>query len=298
MKLERIKCKPFIHAWDLIVSDSYLIGCTGKRVAVLDREYQLLHTIEGLDYVYSADVSPDEKKLLLISNDNKFYITDFESGEKIRVTVKSPYNYNLEGRGCWSFDGKSIFILVMNNKTLHSALRCYCADDLTQYRDSLTEEYVLSEIHRLNVEKKYLLIGSSVVDKKQYFLYYDGCTYTRYPLENSESMVIFRSDVDENTGKVTLYTTQGCYRYSAEGEFLKEIRYHNLKENDDIQKYAHSSCGNYIYLASKSGFYLIDAKTEELIAYVPEEYGVQNFEQVAPDVIALATWSGVKLYRY
>lgn len=29
----------------------------------------------------------------------------------------------------------------------------------------------------------------------------------------------------------------------------------------------------------------------------PEEYGVQNFEEIDPGLIAIATWTGVKLYR-
>ena len=41
----------------------------------------------------------------------------------------------------------------------------------------------------------------------------------------------------------------------------------------------------------------MDAETSEILAEVPEEYGVQNFEWVADDVVALATWGGVKLYR-
>jgi hypothetical protein len=51
-------------------------------------------------------------------------------------------------------------------------------------------------------------------------------------------------------------------------------------------------------LASESGFYLIDASTGNLLASVPEKYGVQNFEELAPGLIAIATWSGVKLYRF
>jgi len=68
MELQRIKCSPLVHAWDLAVSPTYIVACTGKKAVILDRQYSRLQTVEGLDYVYKAHFSPDEKQLLLISN--------------------------------------------------------------------------------------------------------------------------------------------------------------------------------------------------------------------------------------
>ena len=90
MKLERIKCKPLERAKNLYISQSYIIGCTGQKAAIMDKQLNLIHTVEGLEYVYSAEVSPDETKLLLISNGNKFYIVDLHTFEKTQITVKSP----------------------------------------------------------------------------------------------------------------------------------------------------------------------------------------------------------------
>ena len=140
MKLERIKCKPLERAKDLFVSRSYIIGCTGQKAAIMDRQLNLIHTVEGLEYVYSAEVSPDETKLLLISNGNKFYVVDMHTFEKTRITVKAPYNYNLEGRGCWSFDGKSVWIVVQRSTGyINSTLRRYCVKflSLCQYQTVL-----------------------------------------------------------------------------------------------------------------------------------------------------------------
>lgn len=332
MKLERIKCKHLVHAWDLAVSDSCLVGCTGKRAVILDRAYQLLRKIEGLDYVYAADVSPDEGEVLLVSNENKFYVADLATGEKRKVLVRAPYHYNLEGRGCWSHDGKRLLLLVTNAKTLNSALRIYDAADLTRYEDLLTERYQLLRIHRLGDGKSYLLIGNSRPDGQTCLIYYDGVSFVHRPLPETETLVVLGSDVDPETGAVTLYTPRGCYKYTAEGEMVetlphpaaKEMRtsfsdvfskmyaddpekmehirmvcddlgLENVKTPDMITKY--SRRGDYFCITSKSGFYMVDARTAETLAYLPEEYGVQNFEWVEPDVIALATWSGVKLYR-
>ena len=73
MKFQKVKCKSLSYAKEIFVSDSYIIGCTGKKANILDKQFNLLQTIEGLDYVYSAEMSPDEKELLLVSNGNKFY---------------------------------------------------------------------------------------------------------------------------------------------------------------------------------------------------------------------------------
>lgn len=70
----------------------------------------------------------------------------------------------------------------------------------------------------------------------------------------------------------------------------------DISAPDYITKHEISSCGSYIYLASESGFYLLDASTGDILATVPEEYGVQNFEELDSGFIAIATWTGVKLY--
>lgn len=101
MKLERIKCKPLERAKNLCVFQSCIIGCTGPKAVIVDKRLNHVHTVDELDYVYSAELSPDETKLLLIFTGNKFYIVDMRTFDKVRVTVKAPYIYNLEGRGCW-----------------------------------------------------------------------------------------------------------------------------------------------------------------------------------------------------
>lgn len=296
MKLERIKCKHLTRAWDITVAPHYLAACTGRRAVILSRELELLHTVEKLDYVYAAKFSPDEGKLLLISNGNKFYILDMETKSLEKLTVRAPYDYNLEGRGCWTFDGGDFFIPVEHSKSLNSTLRRYRADDLTKFEDFLPLRYCLTGIHRLERSRTYLLLGLDRTDGCQCLIYFDGAVSTCRKLADTESMVIFDSDVDEGTGTVTLYTNRECRRYSADGTLL-EIIHPPADPDDHIQKYALSPCGKYRFYGTKRGFYLTDVKTGELLAHVPEEYGVQNVTPIAPDVIALSTWSGVKLYR-
>ena len=335
MKLERIKCKHFVHAQNIHLSPSYLVGCTGKRAVILDRAYELVQNIDGLDYVYEADFTQNEQEILLISTGNKFYVADMKTGNKQRVTVKAPYNGDLEGRGCWSHDDQSVLMLVGNSKNMRSALRIYQKNDLTKYEDFLAGQYQLYGIHRLEDGKTYLIIGGD--DDGNHFIYYDGAEFTSYLLADTEDQIVFNSEVDPQTGVVTIYSIEACYRYTPDGKLIKTIPHPSAKDEENplsiavspavaeipgitealnklfdelgvedmnsvesgdmVHKYGQSECGRYLCMASESGFYVMDAETSEILAEVPEEYGVQNFEWVADDVVALATWDGVKLYR-
>lgn len=296
MKLERIKCKHLSRAWDITVSRNYLAACTGRRAVILSRELELLHTVDGLDYVYSAVFSPDERKLLLIANGSKFYILDMALKGLDKLTLRAPYNYNLEGRGCWSFDGGHILIPVQHSGSLNSTLRRYRAGDLTKFEDFLPQRYNLTGIRRLEKSESYLLIGQDRTDDREYLLFFDGAKATAHVLEDSKHMVVFGCDVDEDAGIVTLYTNPQCRRYRFDGS-LAEVIPSPLAPDDPIQKYALSPCGKYRFYGTKRGFTLADARSGEILAHIPEDYGVQNVTPIAPDIVALSTWSGVKLYR-
>lgn len=334
MKLQSVKCKALSRIKDIALSDSYVIGCSGKRAVILDHRLELLDTVEQLDYVYSARMSPDEQKLLLISTGNRFYLRDIAARQTTPVTVKAPYNHNLEGRGCWSFDGTALYIPVTHSQTLHSALRRYAADAPNQYEDFLAGEYQLIDIQRLDRRQIYVLIGKRMSDRNVCFIYYDGSTFTAYPLADTGTTVVFSSYPDESTGNITLFTSRGYCTYTAEGTLLQvhghpyavptEVSFSEVFEThfgadspemehirriceagglehvpvpDRIQQIEPSPDGRYIYLASQSGFYLMDAGSRALLARVPEEYGVQKITQLAPDLLALTTWHGVRLYR-
>ena len=336
MKLERIKCKPLERAKNLCISQSYIIGCTGQKASIMDKQLNLIHTVEGLEYVYSAEVSPDETKLLLISNGNKFYIVDLHTFEKTRITVKAPYNHNLEGRGCWSFDGKSIWIPVQRSTGyINSTLRRYCVDDFEKFEDCLADKYCINGISRIDSNNTYFLTGHNRRENNRtYFIFFDGTAFREFPLETSVDMLAPTATVDMEKGVVTVASIGGCRQFTLEGKAIKTIAHpapkdktlrasdafmhlfdgdtekqNRLKEvsaslgledisaPDYITKHELSSCGSHIYLASESGFYLLDAGTGDILATVPEEYGVQNFKELALGLIAIVTWTGVKLYK-
>lgn len=336
MKLERIKCKHLERGKDLCVSRSYIIGCTGQKAVVLDKQLNLVGTVTGLEYVYYAEVSPDETKLLLISNGNKFYIVDLQTFEKIRATVKAPFSRNLEGKGCWSFDGKSVWIPVQRTTgSFNSTLRRYPIEDLNKYEEHLKDEYCLTGISRMVDGGTYFLTGYNRQDNnRNYFIYFDGTAVRTYPLGIAADMPGPKASVDTEKGIVTVTTLDGCRQFTLDGKEIQAVvhpaprnktlcaseafghlfegdaeKQEKLKDisaafgleeilvQDTITNYQVSACGSYLYLASQSGFYLLDAKTSEVLASVQEEYGVQNVKELAPGIIAIATWTGVKLYR-
>jgi len=336
MKLEQVKCKPLGRAKDIHISKSYIIGCTGQKAIIMDKQLNLIHTVEGLEYVYSTEVSPDETKLLLISTGNKFYIVDLHTFEKTRITVKSPYNHNLEGMGCWSFDGNSVLIPVQRGTGfINSTLRCYCVHDFSKYEDYLADKYYLNGISKVPGNNTYFLTGyNRKENNRTYLIYFDGTAFREFPLESSVNLISPTATIDMNKGVVTILSIAGCQEYTLEGKAIKTISHpapkektlhasdvfmhlfdgdaekqkkllemsaslglENVSAPDYITKHELSSCGRYIYLASESGFYLLNASTGDVLATVPEKYGVQNFEELDPGLIAIATWNGVKLYK-
>ena len=308
----------------------------------MDRHLNLLHTVEGLDYVYSAHVSPDESKLLLISTLNKFYIVDLQTFEKTRITVKAPYNCNLEGLGCWAFDGRSVFIPV-NARTnfCNSTLRRYYIDSFDKYENYIADKYYITSILKMETKHAYFLTGyDRQDDNRNYFLFFDGTAFQEFPLERSVTILAPTITIDEEKGVVTISALDTCRQFTLDGKEIQIISHPSPKDKvckmsdvfphlfdkatesqnlrnesfaafgladisipntfsvpDNIYQIKQSSCGSYHYLASRSGFYLLDAHTGEVLASIPEEWGAQNVKELAPGLVAIATLSGVKLYH-
>ena len=298
MQLLRIPCPPFARAKDLTVSPSYVVGCTGRKAVILDRQYNLLQTVDGLDYVYKALLSPDEKQLLLISNVNRFYVSDLASGTTRKVTLHAPFHYNLEGQGCWSGDGRFVYIPVSRGS--QSILRRYCVDDLTVDAELLPEEFHLTNLHPLDGEDGIFMVGWKQESAQHSFLFLKNDHVTSIPLKE-ENGIFFQGYMQLKAREVHFYSAKGYLRFSLDGTLLERVLFPFPSTKSPLQstitKYALSACGNYIFLSSDSGFYLLDAATKKILAHHPEEFGVHNFEQLETDVIALATWGGVKLFR-
>lgn len=301
MKLERIQCKVLDRAWDISVSSSFIIGCTGARAVVLNRQYQHLHTIAGLDHVYKAYISPNEKQVLLVSTKNKFYIADLVSGEKRQVLVRAPFNNNLEGRGCWAHDGKHVYIPVVHSGSLNGTLRRYRVDDLSVEAEFLRDEYIIRFLYPMTKREAYRMLcydrsngENCLIDLKD-----DECSVQAL----HEARLLFNSygcRLDEERDEMWLGTVEEYRCYDAGGRIRERIRNPFAAGDayrDTINQYAVSFFGKYALMATNAGFYVIDAATQQQLAHIPEAYGVHHFEQLEEDVIAAATLHGVMIYR-
>ncbi len=334
MKLKQIKCQHFARAKTVFVFPSYIVACTGQKAVLLDRQYNLIHAFENLDYVYSADISPDESKLLLVSNGNKFYIADLSTFEVKRHTVRAPMNYNIQGCGCWSFDSQFVYICVASsNSTICSTLRRFNASDLTDYTDFIPGKYLFQHILRLEENKNYFLMGANRQDgSRHYFIYFDGSTSLEIPLE--EDALGCYLQFDEKNGVVTIAATDACRQYTKLGKLIRKFEHpapvqknrtfsdvftplfagneefeekvHDITAafgldriafKDDIKQYTVSSCGKYLYMASASGFYVLNKDGNKVLASVSEKFGATNFTELEPGLIAVANMSTVKLYK-
>lgn len=228
MKLERIKCKALDNVRGLCQSKSYIIGCTGPKVIIMDRQMNIVHTVDKLDYVYSADVSPDETKLLLVSNSNKFYIVDLQTFHVERVTVRKPFRCD-EGKGCWSLDGKSVFIPVIDS-TVNSTLRRYYVDDLKHYEEHLADIYWINSINRIKGRVTLFMTGLKRKEEtsEHYFIYFENGDVREYRVE--EDLLGPKAMVDAEKEIVTVSSSNSVARFSLDGKKINDIPLSFLKE--------------------------------------------------------------------
>lgn len=165
---------------DIFFSKNYIVACTGHKAIIMDKELNVINEIGNLYYVYKADISCDEKWLLLISTSNIFYLLSLEDMSMTKYTVKAPYNENLEGKGCFSFDSKHIYIIATKDtkrdtQRFVSVIRRYSVDDMSSYFEtdySVQEEYLLHSITPIKELNKYLIRGFKMYSDS--FMFFDG----------------------------------------------------------------------------------------------------------------------------
>ncbi len=149
----------------------------------MDKELNVISEFDKLYYVYKVDISCDEKWLLLISTSNIFYLVSLEDMSMTKYTVKPPYNENLEGKGCFSFDGKYIYIIATKDtkrdtQRFVSVIRRYSVDNMSSYIEvdysiqENNEEYLLHSITLIKELNKYLIRGFKMYSDS--VMFFDG----------------------------------------------------------------------------------------------------------------------------
>ena len=72
MDISKIKASFLSKAQGIILGKKYVVFLTGRRAIITDKQLNVITEIGGLFYVYKGELSPDETKLLLISNGTVF----------------------------------------------------------------------------------------------------------------------------------------------------------------------------------------------------------------------------------
>lgn len=335
MKLKRIKNPLLSGCKNFILDTEYLVGFTGRRVLLLDYDFQLVASCDKLSYAYTGELSPDKQKLLTVSAENRFYIHAYPSLEPIdRVTVRAPYNDGLEELGCWSFDGKKVFVCAMNSKTLNSTLRIYNADNLTEYTDLLKEKYWLQRIQAVKPKNKYLLIGLNRTDNQTYLIWYDGNRFEEFPLAGFDDAVM-RANYNESNDQVEIYTGDALYLYDCHGNFAKEkdlrtgqtgrlsfssvlddafdddkvaeemknlsaaLGLEELPYDDCVQDVVFSKNRSIAYVATNCRVIAYDMAAEKIIDQKTNEYevGARKIVELSENKILVTSWDGILLYE-
>lgn len=238
MVLREVKYYFLKYAKDFCFSEKYSVFCTGRRAFICDKNFNLLHTVENLAYVYKASVSPDEKTLLLISNSNILYLVDLNDFSVMKQIVRGKYNNNLEGRGCWSFGGESLYVPVCNRETFNSALRCYNLNDKMSFEDLFEEKYWLISIQPVKKLNKYLLIG---LDRKKAeldridswsLIWFDGVSFDEYPIRNIDISedVVHSAEYEDSTNTVIIYGHLKTTRCDLCGNVIEDMLLSNAEK--------------------------------------------------------------------
>ena len=94
-------------------SNKFIIQITGGSISILDRQTQTpLKRYSGHHYLYTGDISPDEKQCFALENGKHFYVYSLENFELIkRITLPRGYQC-IDMYGHYSEDGTQICIPV------------------------------------------------------------------------------------------------------------------------------------------------------------------------------------------
>ncbi len=331
MKFSQIKNNNLKRCKNYIWNNGYFVGFTGKRVLLFDNNFDVLTSCEKLFYAYKGELSPQNDKILILSTSNRFYINEFPSLNTIdKVTIKSPYNDNTSGNGCWSFDGKKILMCATNSKTLHSVLRVYDSDDFSKYTDFLNEKYYLTDIHSVKSLKKYFLLGYEKGGLDTYIIWYDGNSFEEYLLENFDE-VIMRSAFDDINNCIKIYTYDSVFKYDCYGKFIKEknldtgkkykisfskvfddeicdkgkelkllseaFGFEDINFNDCMKDVVVSKELSIAYIATDFRVIAYDIVSSKIIDQIEIGFGVEKIDMISKNKIVVSTWNGVLIYE-
>jgi hypothetical protein len=166
-------------------------------------------------------------------------------------------------------------------------------------------------------------------------IWFDGVSFEEYPIRSVDvdEAMISSAEYEAETNTVILYGYSRTFRCDLKGKVMKKIAYYNVEKvtasfsdtffnagytkdnfdmlrnlyaaaglenmamDDGINQICLSSDGKKYYIGSHLGFCIIDAETKKIQLKKNISYGVQKIQEISPNMIAISTWNGVKIYN-
>ncbi|MBQ8753379.1 MAG: hypothetical protein IJZ13_09775 [Clostridia bacterium] len=325
MQLAKISCKHFSRAQNIRISSRYIVVFTGACVRVLNKDLELLREIRGFYHIYDGRIAPDETQLLLISTANEFYTVSPEGQDPPQPQALTHHPINLEGQGCYSFDGREILLPLGQYS---STLRRYNASNLSDFTDISTGDLRLLSITPLPTLEKYLLLAREIGTQQEYFLWLSQNALRFFPLDKQGIIDrVQQVEYDFEKQQVLLYTPAGIQAFTTEGAYIPSAdariplpgtcSYYNRQEllrglkrlsgvdddphipqtPTDIYGVTTSKDGNYLYIANEATLDIRSAASPQAPLYILRKSGLHTVRELAPDLLLLTTWDGNAVYR-
>lgn len=315
MKIEPISSVYFKNAKKVVVSKLYIIILTGKAIIVLDKERNYVKTIDGLKYAYEGLLSPDGGNLLIISNKPEFYIFSLDT---LEITGRYKLKGNIstiEGSGCWSPDGKSIFLILMEKRTGESFLRVYQTENPNNFVDNHSIGYMLNFHNILSLPSENAIY---IIAQNRYNQWADsdsdsivllrltGDQINRYEISD-QSGIPFSMEYNETTRRLVIYTLKQAFTCDLDGKNMRMIdtgnNSHLLEPNllftpFIVKQILESSNQKYIFMVSNGGLDIFDRQTGASLYFKEFSYGLENITEIEENIIAVGLYSGSgRLYK-
>lgn len=310
IQLNQIKTPNLRYSERLLISEHYAVSLTSRRAVIMDRQFNLLHEIKNLDYVYNGEISSDEKWLLLVSNGNHFHLYSLKSFQLVtKQHLTGIYNFNLEGMGCFSFDGMNVLIPITNHQTLTSVLRMYEIDDFSKFRDyHLNDQYQIHSIQPIAKHSKYLMEAFDRASKKNALILFDGENYSAY--RDNDKKILLHDILHDRMTYFEMLDTKVINR---EGELIvvhsddngnlslegtdQEVSLSMNKDLNRITAMCKSSYHPFYYLGTDAGLIIYDPSNNEILFKKKNRFGILEIQELRNDLISVVTFDQELLYE-
>ena len=275
--------KDLIYSKNVTITSEYFVLYKGTSIDIYDHNFVFQKSIPNLKYVYNGCVSPDQKKLLLVSNANRYYIFSLENFSLIANSViKRPYNGGLEGIGCW-FNNDSFMLAVQNPTSMLSTLRKINCVSPFLIDDFLPNEFWVRYITFIEHKKKFLIIGLDRQDHIWYILWmdqhgnrtinkildFDETIFDVFVSHNTETLVL--------TGESKIYS---CNFYGVPtntwGDLLTEL---DMARNFLTCFHISHRNSSIAYLGTTDSLTVYNLKEHNVVRSYPMEFGARSIKE-------------------